>query len=274
MPALVGADAALLDAIAATWLSGSSLPALCDPAFAALESAGRITPALTWKRVALAVESGNAGLLRHLAGKLPDADAAQVRAWAGFLETPDDDARRWRAHPLAAAVAVRGLAQLAEHDPGRAAKLLAQLSTPLALDASQRGMVLNAIALWSAASYLPDAAKRFDAVPGHVDVEALRDVLGGVLEAETGLVVAHPHGDLAGRGDRGHRAALGELAVGAIGLGGDGERLHVLVAEVGAAAIVVRAGVTTGGKSAARDEQRRRGSRDSHPAHISSLLSV
>ena len=100
-----GADARLLDAIAAAWLSGSSLPALCDPAFAALESAGRITPALTWKRVALAVESGNAGLLRHLAGKLPDADAAQVRAWAGFLETPDDDARppacRWAPAPLA-----------------------------------------------------------------------------------------------------------------------------------------------------------------------------
>src|SRR5690606_320331 len=54
---------------------------------------------------------------------------------------------------------------LARRDPGRATALLDQLAGPLALDAGQRGRVLHAAALWSAASYLPGSRARFAAVP-------------------------------------------------------------------------------------------------------------
>lgn len=160
-----GVDPALLDAIAATWLSGQSLPARCDPAFAALKAAGRITPALAWQRIRLAIEAGEAGLVRYLATLLPADEATRARAFAGFLAAPSASARSWRPSPLGRTVAVAGLERLARHDPGRAAALLAQLADPLKLDATQRGRVLHATALWSAASYLPGSAARFAAVP-------------------------------------------------------------------------------------------------------------
>ena len=158
-------DTALLDDIEATWLSGSSLPDRCDPAFAALKAAGRITPELVWKRAALAVEAGEHGLLRYLATLLPADQAERARDYAGFLQRPDRAARAWPAQPLARAVAVAGLRRLAQHDPARAAVLLDELAPALALEPAARGAVLHAVALWSAASYLPDAASRFAAVP-------------------------------------------------------------------------------------------------------------
>jgi soluble lytic murein transglycosylase len=62
-------------------------------------------------------------------------------------------------------VLVAAWAKLAKRDPARAAQLLDRLGTRFSIDADQRGKVLYDIALWSAASYLPDAKARLAAVP-------------------------------------------------------------------------------------------------------------
>ncbi len=160
-----GTDDADLQAVAQVWLSAESLPALCDAAFAELERNGGITPDLAMDRIGRALDAGNASLARFIARRLPAESRAQVEAYADFLVAPDNRAARWPAEPLAQRVAGQGLLRLARRDPGQAETLLADLATPLGLDASTQDAVRNAIALWSAASYLPASAARFERVP-------------------------------------------------------------------------------------------------------------
>lgn len=170
-----GVDAALLADIEAAWLAGTSLPDRCDPAFAALEAAGRITPALVWRRIALAAQAGDPGLMRYLARRLPAASAARATAYADFIANPSHEAHGWQPDPLAREIATLGLQRLARSDPDAAEPLLARLEAPLALEPVQRGAVRNAIALWSAASYLPASKRRFAAVPADAWDERLHE---------------------------------------------------------------------------------------------------
>lgn len=160
-----GADAADLQAVAQVWLSPESLPALCDAPFAALDRSGGITPALAMERIGRALDAGNASLARYVARRLDPEGRAQVEAYADFLVAPDARAARWPAEALAQRVAAHGLLRLARRDPGQAETLLADLSGPLDLDAAVQDSVRYAIALWSAASYLPESAARFKRVP-------------------------------------------------------------------------------------------------------------
>lgn len=57
---------AALKATESLWLVGRSQPKACDPLFKAWTDAGRLTPELAWKRLTLALKSGNPGLARYL----------------------------------------------------------------------------------------------------------------------------------------------------------------------------------------------------------------
>lgn len=171
-----GMDASFLDDALALWLSGESLPALCDMSFLALKAAGRLDRVRHWQRIDLAVEAGNPGLIRYLARGLPTAERSRAEAYAAFLEAPAQAATTaWPRDARSAAIATRGLRTLAQRDPDAAEALFAALATPLKLDQGQRGEVLNQIALWSAASYLPDAAARFARVPAGAFDERLHE---------------------------------------------------------------------------------------------------
>jgi soluble lytic murein transglycosylase len=171
-----GMDKAFLDDAQAAWLSGSSVPSLCDPAFAALRIAGRITPALAWQRIDLAADEGNHALVRFLSKSLPAADGKRADAYGAFLAAPDAAlAKGWPKDARSRRIATLGLSRLAQKDPDRAESMLATLEKPLGLDAAQRGAVLNQIALWSAASYLPNAAQRFARVPADAYDERLHE---------------------------------------------------------------------------------------------------
>jgi soluble lytic murein transglycosylase len=81
-------DAGVQAEVKTLWLHGESMPAACDPLFAALTRAGWLNTELRWQRIALAAENGQIGLLRHLARSLPKADAAQAAAFADFVKSP------------------------------------------------------------------------------------------------------------------------------------------------------------------------------------------
>lgn len=59
----------------------------------------------------------------------------------------------------------RRLAKLAKSHPDAAEQQLPQLASALGFSEAQRGQVLYQIALWTVASYLPDSARRLNAVP-------------------------------------------------------------------------------------------------------------
>jgi soluble lytic murein transglycosylase len=171
-----GMDPTFLDDAFALWNTGQSLPALCDMSFLALKAAGRITPAALWTRIDLAAEAGNRPLMRFLARSLPAAERARAESYADFLDTPAQaTTRAWPRDARSRRIATLALRALAEDDPGGAEALFAALATPLQLDPTQRGQVLNQIALWSAASYLPEAAARFARVPDDAFDERLHE---------------------------------------------------------------------------------------------------
>jgi soluble lytic murein transglycosylase len=116
-------------------------------------------------RIERAAERGNAGMMHFLARRLDAGLRAQVEAEAKFIERPSAVASRWPSTPRSRAAVEAGLGRLARADPAAAEVLLDTLQTPLKLELERSGRLRNAIALWSAASYLPEAADRFARVP-------------------------------------------------------------------------------------------------------------
>lgn len=168
-------DAAWMEAGLSLWLTGHSQPKLCDGVFETLRKAGQLTPDRHLERIDLAAAANELGLMRHLAASLPATQAARIRSYADFLAAPTAAATTWPADTRSRQVAMLGINSVARRDPGVAEALLASMQEPLALDAAQRGQVLNQIALWSAASYLPDSARRFAAVPADAWDERLHE---------------------------------------------------------------------------------------------------
>lgn len=169
-------DAAFWDEAQTLWLSGQSVPDLCDPIFAGLRDTGRITPALRWQRIDLAAEAGNTGLMRYLARELPAAERGLAESHAAFLEAPTQgQIAIWPRDERSRKIAVLGLNRLAKRDPGVAEALLVSIQDQLALEPAQRGAVRNQIALWTAASYLPESARRFAQVPADAYDERLHE---------------------------------------------------------------------------------------------------
>ena len=169
-------DAAWMEAGLSLWLTGHSQPKLCDGVFETLRKTGQLTPERHLERIDRAAAAHELGLMRHLAAGLPAIQAARVRSYADFLDAPTAAAATtWPADARSRQIAVLGINRIARPDPGVAEALLASLQERLALDPAQRGQMLNQIALWSAASYLPDSARRFAAVPDDAWDERLHE---------------------------------------------------------------------------------------------------
>lgn len=161
----LGLDPTLAQDIARVWTSPDSLPALCDGPFRALEQAGGITTDLRRQRIDLALAAGNASLAKFLARPLPEAERLQIEAYADFLISPNAAVATWPTDARSFLVIREGLVRLARRDPAQAESLLASIAGSHELDSSGVAAVRYAIALWSAASYLPGAADRLARVP-------------------------------------------------------------------------------------------------------------
>ncbi|WP_200236185.1 lytic transglycosylase domain-containing protein [Thiohalocapsa halophila] len=109
--------------LADLYLTGASLPEVCDPVFAAWYEAGGLEPELVWQRVGLALARRNTGVAGYQRRYLPerhrrwlDQHLALYRNPEGLKEAqlPDDPDRR-------TAALVAGIERLAQTDPRRAA---------------------------------------------------------------------------------------------------------------------------------------------------------
>lgn len=158
-------DADWISDATSVWLTGRSLPTLCDGPLNTLATHGALDDSLRWQRIELAAAEGQTALMRFLAGRLPADQAARARGYADFIAAPDARAANWQKDARSQTMAVEGLRRLAKRSPDNAEALLAKIGGALALDDTQRGRVLYEIALWTVASYLPGSAARLAAVP-------------------------------------------------------------------------------------------------------------
>ena len=160
-----GRAAGWFDDALTLWKTGDALSADCDTAFALLDTRGKLTQELRWKRIDAAAEDADTGVMRNAARGLPLDQAAQANAYAAFIESPNDSALAWPKTARSRHIAAIGLTRIAKRDPGAVEARLARLSTALQMGETDRGRVLYAIALWAVGSYLPDSARRLAAVP-------------------------------------------------------------------------------------------------------------
>src|SRR5690606_12189940 len=160
------ADAAWTAEVQALWrAAGRSQPEACDPVFEALAERGGLDDALRWARIEAAIAEGQPGVVRAAARGLTEAPRRQAEAYAAYLGHADASATAWPKDARSRLAASHGLATLARSDPDAAEALLPRVAQALHFTEADRGRVLHAIALWTAASYKDGAARRFTAVP-------------------------------------------------------------------------------------------------------------
>ena len=129
-----------------------SQPGACDPLFALWEDSGLLTTDLVWKRIRLAMESGEQGLARYLGGRLPESERPWVERWLAVYSSPElilEPGTLAGDHPMRPAILAQGIARLARSTPGRALDVLAAEEGTLAGDlaASDSAQVAVARAL-------------------------------------------------------------------------------------------------------------------------------
>ncbi|MFD2112862.1 transglycosylase SLT domain-containing protein [Thiorhodococcus fuscus] len=114
-------------AVDRVWGFGDSRPSECDPVFAAWSDAGWLTPERIRQRLTLAMVAGNRGLVRYLAGLLPEAERVWPQQW---LEVDRDPSRildpAWSPAERASSVSilVRGILRLVKSSPRDAARAI------------------------------------------------------------------------------------------------------------------------------------------------------
>ena len=144
---------------------GQSLPDDCDPVFAALAERGGLTGAMRWQRFDEAAAGWPPGVLRAIARDLPEAERVLAEDYAAFIDAPHTRALQWPKTERSRWVASHGLARLGKADPDRAEALLPQYASALQFTEADRGRALYMVALWTAASLLPESGRRLAAVP-------------------------------------------------------------------------------------------------------------
>lgn len=150
------------------WLSGNSLPQACDALFAAWDEAGQLTPTLRWRRIELAMASGNTDLAGYLARQLPEKERGLVELWRKVHARPQliADVKLLDAeNPHAPAIALHGLKRLASLEPEAAAEAWPDLSLYHHFDPNQRHSAAHAIALHLALKGNVHALEWYTALP-------------------------------------------------------------------------------------------------------------
>lgn len=164
--ALGATDAGWTADAQALWRStGKSLPAECNAPMSILAAKGGLPPALRWERIEKAAAEWQPGVMRASARGLPAEAFALANDYAAFVESPHDRALNWPKTPRSRLIASYGLARLAKSQPASADTTLPKFASALGLTDEERGRALYQAALQTVASYLPDSARRLNAVP-------------------------------------------------------------------------------------------------------------
>jgi soluble lytic murein transglycosylase len=150
------------------WLVGRSQPRACDPLFAAWRAAGKLTPALTWGRIDLALRRGEARLATYLGRFLDAPDRDRLDLWLRMRRDPRSTLNLpalANDGPIERKILLYGIARLADNDAPAAETVWAGLQGRHAFGDDQRHAVERKIAMEYAFDADPRAPSRLAALP-------------------------------------------------------------------------------------------------------------
>lgn len=142
------------NAALALWRVGRSQPDTCNPVFAWLDRQGLLTATEILHRARLSLLSGQYGMVRYLAGKLPDEQAAKTRKW---LDVAQSATALRTVRTLPDDILVYAFKRYALRDWEAAARLYSQLVKRLQPGAQARYEMTSYIALLFAQDQKPEA---------------------------------------------------------------------------------------------------------------------
>lgn len=135
-----------LDQVEPLWLHGRSRPKACDPVFAAWRKAGRLTPELIWRRLAMAMDLGEVRLARYLKKLLPLKERALAELWLAARRQPGrvlHDKRLPKQHPMRQALLSYAVRRQTTLDPLAAIGLWKKIAPRAGFDARERRRILT-----------------------------------------------------------------------------------------------------------------------------------
>jgi len=161
------------------WLRGRSLPGACDPLLDAWKEAGLMTSDLVWRRIDLAMTTGEVRLARYLGRSLPADERVWLDRWIDVRRDPrqllDADAFVEEAHPYRTRILADGIASLAPKTPGAAADLWDRLSVRIDFPEEPARQVDAAVGFALAAGGDPKGLSYLARVPARTDNQALQE---------------------------------------------------------------------------------------------------
>ena len=175
----------LLEDIRSVWLSGSSLPPDCDPAFKLLYQSNLMTNDLVWQRIELAMERSNTGLANYL-GKYLDGYYKQwVSNWISVLNNPAKYTHdpSFEDSALARQVLMYGIERLARININQAIDNWEILQKRYSFTPGERADIDKIIAIRAARKNHPRSVELIDKIsPFNVDDEVFQWRLVTALE--------------------------------------------------------------------------------------------
>ncbi|HJU08156.1 MAG TPA: transglycosylase SLT domain-containing protein [Rhodanobacteraceae bacterium] len=163
--------------LAALW-SEAKLPGECDAVLQTAAAQGLLTPTRVWERIDRAAEANAPSTIEQSAAWLPPDRQDAARRLAKALRDPaallaqadtlSDDARARQALTIA-------LRRYAHRHDDEAEAAWKKLSARFAFDTEQRDRILNALALYSATDFEPDALAKLASLPPAAQTDATRE---------------------------------------------------------------------------------------------------
>ena len=154
-------DKKALDEIQPIWLTGDSLPDECNATIASWIKAGRLTKALAWSRITLAIQEKEYGLAMHLKKYLPSSEQDFVNTWVMVARDPQlvTSSRLFdEKHPALNNIQVYGISRLARRDAELGQKTFEKINKPGHFSEAEKQRIYGALALELATEHNADSA--------------------------------------------------------------------------------------------------------------------
>ncbi len=155
-----GNQAEALAAVPELWLTGSSLPDVCDPLLEAWRRQGGLTPELVRQRIGLAVQAGNWSLANYLARDLPQKEREHLTLYRQVYDKPQllvETKRFQQDSEWTRQIVLTGLQRLIRRDTAAAAEVWPVYRQALSFSAQEQAKLTRMLALHLATSFYPEA---------------------------------------------------------------------------------------------------------------------
>ena len=167
----------LMEEAGKLWLTGSRLPAACDPVFETWRRAGHMTSDMVWARIQIAMEKRNLTLAEGLGRYLEPSERVWVQRWLAMHRQPQQELLRFRypvETPVARSIIRHGVVRLAHNDPDEAMRLWETFKERYEFFGEDEKYVLRWVGILAAQAHHPRAVEWLSAASADASDETLR----------------------------------------------------------------------------------------------------